>query len=69
MLAFKLKLYFSDPKIFENNVKSDDYLNSDKMKLRTYPDQLKAWVEWDHKGQEKKKGELYRITPTYSPLS
>jgi hypothetical protein len=47
----------------------DDYLESDKMQLRTYSDQLKAWVELDHKGQGKKKGELFRITPTCSPLS
>jgi hypothetical protein len=47
----------------------DDYLNSDKMQLRIYPDQLKTWVEWDHKGQGKKKGELFRITPNCSPLS
>lgn len=47
----------------------DDYLNSDKMELRAYPDQLKACVEWDHKGQGNKKEELFRITPICSFLS
>jgi hypothetical protein len=54
--------------IRRNIVKIDDYLNSDKMQLHSYlwPN-LKHESKW-RQGAGKKKGELYRITPTYSPL-